>query len=305
MLMNMKELLKVADEKGFAVPAFNIGSDQLLKAVMQQVKEMKSPVILEMSPDEFNFVENSLIQSMIYEASKTDVPVVIHLDHGDKYETVVRAIQAGFTSVMIDASKLPYEENIAITQKVCEVAHLANVSVESELGTIGTTGRGIRRLWEKERKGIWWSRVSLQGWMQGTGKGNCKVVYFVEKTGIDTLAVAIGTAHGIYPSDMKPELRLDILQILKDTLDIPLVLHGGTGIPEDMIKKAISLGVSKINVNTECQLAFQEATRAYIEAGKDLEGKGFDPRKLLNPGFEAIKATVKEKMELFGSINKA
>jgi tag_bisphos_ald: class II aldolase, tagatose bisphosphate family len=143
MLMNMKELLKVADEKGFAVPAFNIGSDQLLKAVMQQVKEMKSPVILEMSPDEFNFVENSLIQSMIYEASKTDVPVVIHLDHGDKYETVVRAIQAGFTSVMIDASKLPYEENIAITQKVCEVAHLANVSVESELGTIGTTGNSI------------------------------------------------------------------------------------------------------------------------------------------------------------------
>ena len=139
----MKELLKVADEKGFAVPAFNIGSDQLLKAVMQQVKEMKSPVILEMSPDEFNFVENSLIQSMIYEASKTDVPVVIHLDHGDKYETVVRAIQAGFTSVMIDASKLPYEENIAITQKVCEVAHLANVSVESELGTIGTTGNSI------------------------------------------------------------------------------------------------------------------------------------------------------------------
>lgn len=129
MLMNMKELLKVADEKGFAVPAFNIGSDQLLKAVMQQVKEMKSPVILEMSPDEFNFVENSLIQSMIYEASKTDVPVVIHLDHGDKYETVVRAIQAGFTSVMIDASKLPYEENIAITQKVCEVAHLANLPV--------------------------------------------------------------------------------------------------------------------------------------------------------------------------------
>ena len=143
MLMNMKELLKVADEKGFAVPAFNIGSDQLLKAVMQKVKEMKSPVILELSPDEFNFVETSLVKSMIYEASRTDVPVVIHLDHGDKYETVVRAIQAGFTSVMIDASKLPYEENIEITKKVCEVAHLANVSVESELGTIGTTGNSI------------------------------------------------------------------------------------------------------------------------------------------------------------------
>ena len=220
MLMNMKELLKVADEKGFAVPAFNIGSDQLLKAVMQQVKEMKSPVILEMSPDEFNFVENSLIQSMIYEASKTDVPVVIHLDHGDKYETVVRAIQAGFTSVMIDASKLPYEENIAITQKVCEVAHLANVSVESELGTIGTTGNSI----EGGTTGIIYTDPD-------------QAKDFVEKTGIDTLAVAIGTAHGIYPSDMKPELRLDILQTLKDTLDIPLVLHGGSSNKDEEIAK--------------------------------------------------------------------
>lgn len=206
MLMNMKELLKVADEKGFAVPAFNIGSDQLLKAVMQQVKEMKSPVILEMSPDEFNFVENSLIQSMIYEASKTDVPVVIHLDHGDKYETVVRAIQAGFTSVMIDASKLPYEENIAITQKVCEVAHLANVSVESELGTIGTTGNSI----EGGTTGIIYTDPD-------------QAKDFVEKTGIDTLAVAIGTAHGIYPKTIsnyqKPNMQL---QSNRNLLPTPL-----------------------------------------------------------------------------------
>ena len=199
MLMNMKELLKVADEKGFAVPAFNIGSDQLLKAVMQQVKEMKSPVILEMSPDEFNFVENSLIQSMIYEASKTDVPVVIHLDHGDKYETVVRAIQAGFTSVMIDASKLPYEENIAITQKVCEVAHLANVSVESELGTIGTTGNSI----EGGTTGIIYTDPD-------------QAKDFVEKTGVDVLAIAFGTSHGIYTQ--KPVLDLNRITEIKNKL---------------------------------------------------------------------------------------
>ena len=239
MLMNMKELLKVADEKRFAVPAFNIGSDQLLKAVMQKVKEMNSPVILEMSPDEFNFVENSLIQAMIYEASKTDVPVVIHLDHGDKFETVVRAIQAGFTSVMIDASKLPYEENVAVTQKVCEVAHLANVSVESELGTIGTTGNSI----EGGTTGIIYTDPD-------------QAKDFVEKTGIDTLAVAIGTAHGIYPSDMKPELRLDILQTLKDTLDIPLVLHGGSSNKDEEIAKAVKIGISKINISSHIKVAF-------------------------------------------------
>ena len=253
MLMNMKELLKVADEKGFAVPAFNIGSDQLLKAVMQQVKEMKSPVILEMSPDEFNFVENSLIQSMIYEASKTDVPVVIHLDHGDKYETVVRAIQAGFTSVMIDASKLPYEENIAITQKVCEVAHLANVSVESELGTIGTTGNSI----EGGTTGIIYTDPD-------------QAKDFVEKTGIDTLAVAIGTAHGIYPSDMKPELRLDILQILKDTLDIPLVLHGTSGVPDATVTECVNRGICKVNYATDLRIAFTNGVEKVFEENPEV-----------------------------------
>ena len=266
MLMNMKELLKVADEKGFAVPAFNIGSDQLLKAVMQQVKEMKSPVILEMSPDEFNFVENSLIQSMIYEASKTDVPVVIHLDHGDKYETVVRAIQAGFTSVMIDASKLPYEENIAITQKVCEVAHLANVSVESELGTIGTTGN------------------SIEG---GT-------------TGIDTLAVAIGTAHGIYPSDMKPELRLDILQILKDTLDIPLVLHGGSSNKDEEIAKAVKIGISKINISSDIKVAFYDKCREVLNAHPEYR----EPLEIYPEPIKACREVIAHKVNLFDSADK-
>ena len=274
MLMNMKELLKVADEKRFAVPAFNIGSDQLLKAVMQKVKEMKSPVILEMSPDEFNFVENSLIQAMIYEASKTDVPVVIHLDHGDKFETVVRAIQAGFTSVMIDASKLPYEENVAVTQKVCEVAHLANVSVESELGTIGTTG------------------------IIYTDPDQAKD--FVEKTGIDTLAVAIGTAHGIYPSDMKPELRLDILQTLKDTLDIPLVLHGGSSNKDEEIAKAVKIGISKINISSDIKVAFYEKCREVLNAHPEYR----EPLEIYPEPIEACKAVIGDKINLFDSADK-
>jgi len=284
MLMNMKELLKVADEKGFAVPAFNIGSDQLLKAVMQQVKEMKSPVILEMSPDEFNFVENSLIQSMIYEASKTDVPVVIHLDHGDKYETVVRAIQAGFTSVMIDASKLPYEENIAITQKVCEVAHLANVSVESELGTIGTTGNSI----EGGTTGIIYTDPD-------------QAKDFVEKTGIDTLAVAIGTAHGIYPSDMKPELRLDILQILKDTLDIPLVLHGTSGVPDATVTECVNRGICKVNYATDLRIAFTNGVEKVFEENPDV----IDPKKYNAAGKECVKEYVMSKMKVCKSVGKA
>lgn len=283
MLMNMKELLKVADEKGFAVPAFNIGSDQLLKAVMQQVKEMKSPVILEMSPDEFNFVENSLIQSMIYEASKTDVPVVIHLDHGDKYETVVRAIQAEFTSVMIDASKLPYEENIAITQKVCEVAHLANVSVESELGTIGTTGNSI----EGGTTGIIYTDPD-------------QAKDFVEKTGIDTLAVAIGTAHGIYPSDMKPELRLDILQILKDTLDIPLVLHGGSSNKDEEIAKAVKIGISKINISSDIKVAFYDKCREVLNAHPEYR----EPLEIYPEPIKACREVIAHKVNLFDSADK-
>ena len=283
MLRNMKDLLKVADEKGFAVPAFNIGSDQLLKAVMQKVKELRSPVILEMSPDEFHFVEDSLVQSMIYEASKTDVPVVIHLDHGDTFETVMQAIRAGFTSVMIDASTLPYEENVAVTKKVCEVAHLVSVSVESELGTIGTTGN------------------SIEG-------GTTGVIYtdpeqandFVEQTGIDTLAVAIGTAHGIYPSDMKPELRLDILQTLKDSLDIPLVLHGGSSNKDEEIAKAVKIGISKINISSDIKVAFYSKCREVLKEHPEYR----EPLEIYPEPIKACKAVVADKIALFDSGDK-
>lgn len=224
MLMNMKDLLKVAQKNHFAVPAFNIGSDQLLKVVMKKVKELKSPVILEMSPDEFNFVGDAQIQAMIYEAAQTDVPVCIHLDHGDSYETAVRAIRAGMTSVMIDASKLPYEENVAITKKVVETAHIVNVSVESELGTIGTTGNSI----EGGTEGVIYTVPE-------------EAKQFIEDTGIDTFAVAIGTAHGIYPKDMKPELRIDILKDITNQVDVPLVLHGGSSNKDEEIAAAVAM----------------------------------------------------------------
>ena len=220
---------------------------------------------------------------MIYEASKTDVPVVIHLDHGDKFETVVRAIQAGFTSVMIDASKLPYEENVAVTQKVCEVAHLANVSVESELGTIGTTGNSI----EGGTTGIIYTDPD-------------QAKDFVEKTGIDTLAVAIGTAHGIYPSDMKPELRLDILQTLKDTLDIPLVLHGGSSNKDEEIAKAVKIGISKINISSDIKVAFYEKCREVLNAHPEYR----EPLEIYPEPIEACKAVIGDKINLFDSADK-
>ena len=260
MLMNMKDLLKVADEKGFAVPA-----------------------ILEMSPDEFRFVENSLVQGMIYEASKTDVPVVIHLDHGDKFETVMKAIQAGFTSVMIDASTLPYEENIAVTKKVCEAAHLAGVSVESELGTIGTTGNSI----EGGTTGVIYTDPD-------------QAADFVNRTGIDTLAVAIGTARGIYPSDMKPELRLDILQTLKDSLDIPLVLHGGSSNKDTEIAKAVKIGISKINISSDIKVAFYAKCREVLREHPEYR----EPLEIYPEPIEACRAVVADKITLFDSADK-
>ena len=297
MLMNMKELLKVADEKGFAVPAFNIGSDQLLKAVMQQVKEMKSPVILEMSPDEFNFVENSLVQSMIYEASKTDVPVVIHLDHGDKYETVVRAIQAGFTSVMIDGSKHPFEENIKLTKEVVEYAHSKGVSVEAELGKLA----GIE------------DNINVDA-RNATFTVPEEAAEFVEKTGVDSLAVAIGTSHGAYKFKGEPYLDFERLKEIHSLIpDTPLVLHGAStvlpefvkkcnefggdipgaqGVPEDMIRTATKYGVCKVNIDTDLRLAMTaEIRKHFVEHPAD-----FDPRKYLGPARDAIKGMVQHKI---------
>lgn len=284
MLMNMKDLLKVAQENHFAVPAFNIGSDQLLKAVMKKVNELKSPVILEMSPDEFEFVGYGQIQAMIYEASKTDVPVVIHLDHGDKYETVVKAIQAGMTSVMIDASKLPYEENVAITKKVVETAHIANVSVESELGTIGTTGNSI----EGGTEGVIYTVPA-------------EAKQFIEDTGIDTFAVAIGTAHGIYPKDMKPKLRIDIFNEITEEVKVPLVLHGGSSNKDEEIAAAVENGICKINISSDIKVAFYNKCREVLNNNLDYR----EPLQIYPECMEECAKVVEEKCKLFNSVGKA
>ena len=284
MLMNMKELLAVANEKGFAVPAFNIGSDQLLKAVMKESIAKDAPVILELSPDELIFVEESLIQSMIYEANKADIPVVIHLDHGDSIDIVKRAINAGFTSVMIDASKQPYEKNIEITKEVVALAHPKNVSVEAELGTIGVTGN------------------SIEG-------GTKDVIYtdpkqakdFVDKTNVDTLAVAIGTAHGIYPKDMKPELRLDILKDIKAMVDIPLVLHGGSSNKDEEIAEAVKIGVSKINISSDIKVAFYEKCREVLNANESYR----EPLEIYPESIKACRNVIANKIDLFDATGKA
>lgn len=283
MLMNMKDLLTVAQKNHFAVPAFNIGSDQLLKAVMKTVKELKSPVILEMSPDEFNFVGYAQIQAMLYEAAHTDVPVCIHLDHGDSYETVVRAIQAGMTSVMIDASKLPYEENVAITKKVVETAHIANVSVESELGTIGTTGNSI----EGGTEGVIYTVPE-------------EAKQFIEDTGIDTFACAIGTAHGIYPKDMKPKLRIDILKDITDQVSVPLVLHGGSSNKDEEIAEAVKNGICKINISSDIKVAFYEQARKTLN-----ENPGYrEPLEVYPAAMEACGKVCADKIRLFNSQDK-
>lgn len=283
MLMNMKDLLTVAQKNHFAVPAFNIGSDQLLKAVMKTVKELKSPVILEMSPDEFNFVGYAQIQAMLYEAAHTDVPVCIHLDHGDSYETVVRAIQAGMTSVMIDASKLPYEENVAITKKVVETAHIANVSVESELGTIGTTGNTI----EGGTEGVIYTVPE-------------EAKQFIEDTGIDTFACAIGTAHGIYPKDMKPKLRIDILKDITDQVSVPLVLHGGSSNKDEEIAEAVKNGICKINISSDIKVAFYEQARKTLN-----ENPGYrEPLEIYPAAMEACGKVCADKIRLFNSQDK-
>lgn len=284
MLMNMKDMLEVAQKHHFAVPAFNIGSDQLLKAVMKKVKECKSPVILEMSPDEFNFVGEAQIQAMLYEAAHTDVPVCIHLDHGDTFETVVRAIRAGMTSVMIDASLLPYEENVAVTKKVVEVAHIANVSVESELGTIGTTGNSI----EGGTKGVIYTKPE-------------EAKQFIEETGIDTFAVAIGTAHGIYPKDMKPKLRIDILNEITKEVEVPLVLHGGSSNKDEEIAAAVKNGICKINISSDIKVAFYTKCREVLEKNAGYR----EPLEIYPECMEACGCVVEDKIHLFNSQNKA
>ena len=287
MLVSAKEMLEKARAGHYAVGQFNINNLEWTKAILQTAEEMKSPVILGVSEGAGKYMCGyktivGMVEGMI-EGLGITVPVAIHLDHGS-YEGAYKCIEAGFSSVMFDGSHYPIEENIAKTRELVEVCRAKGLSLEAEVGSIGGEEDGV------------------VGGGEVADPAECKMI---ADLGVTMLAAGIGNIHGKYPANWKG-LNFEVLaKISEECGDMPLVLHGGTGIPADMIQKAISLGVSKINVNTECQLAFAAATRKYVEAGKDLEGKGFDPRKLLAPGVEAIKATVKEKIELFGSANKA
>ncbi len=287
MLVSAKEMLTKAKAGKYAVGQFNINNLEWTKAVLQTAQENQSPVILGVSEGAGKYMcgYNTIVGMVngMLETLKITVPVALHLDHGS-YEGAYAAMEAGFSSVMFDGSHYSIEENIEKTKEIIRSANEKGISVEAEVGAIGGEEDGV---------------------IGGGEVADPKECKQIADLGVTMLAAGIGNIHGKYPANWKG-LNFEVLaEIQKLTGTMPLVLHGGTGIPADMIKKAISLGVSKINVNTECQLSFAEATRKYIEAGKDLEGKGFDPRKLLAPGFEAIKATVKEKMELFGSIQKA
>ena len=283
-LVNAKDMEAKALAGHYAVGAFNINNLEWTKAILQTAQELNSPVMLGVSEGANKYmcgyeVVADMVKAMIKSLNIT-VPVALHLDHGT-YEGAKKALKAGYSSVMFDGSHYPLEENLEKTREIVTIAHFLGATVEAEVGTIGGEEDGV------------------VGMGEVADPEECALL---KSTGIDMLAAGIGNIHGKYPANWKG-LQFDALANIKAKVgDFPLVLHGGTGIPEDQIKKAISLGVTKINVNTECQLYFQEATRKYIEAGKDLEGKGFDPRKLLAPGVDAIKEIVRIKMEMFGSI---
>ena len=287
MLVSAKDMLNKARDGKYAVGQFNINNLEWTKAILLTAEELKSPVILGVSEGAGKYMCGyktvvGMVNGMLEEL-KITVPVALHLDHGT-FEGAKACINAGFSSIMFDGSHYPIAENIEKTTALVHTCDILGLSLEAEVGSIGGEEDGV------------------VGMGECADPDECKAI---ADLGVTMLAAGIGNIHGKYPANW-PGLSFETLAAVKEKVgDMPLVLHGGTGIPADMIKKAISLGVAKINVNTECQLAFQEATRKYIEEGNDLQGKGFDPRKLLAPGFEAIKATVKEKMELFGSVGKA
>ena len=287
MLVSAKEMLDKAKAGHYAVGQFNINNLEWTKAILQTAQENNSPVILGVSEGAGKYMCGyktvvGMVNGML-EEMKITVPVALHLDHGS-YEGCLACIEAGFSSVMFDGSHYPIEENIAKTKELVELCHSKGISIEAEVGAIGGEEDGV------------------------VGKGECadpNECKMIADLGVDFLAAGIGNIHGKYPANWEG-LSFETLDAIQQlTGDLPLVLHGGTGIPTDMIQKSINLGVSKINVNTECQLSFAAATRKYVEEGKDQQGKGYDPRKLLAPGAAAIKETVKEKMEIFGSIDKA
>jgi fructose-bisphosphate aldolase class II len=286
-LVSAKEMLIKAHKEGYGIAQININNLEWIKATLEAVQQLQSPVILGVSEGAAKYMGGyknvmSMVRELIAFLGVT-VPVAVHLDHGT-YEGAIKALDAGFTSIMFDGSHYPFAENLEKTKEIVAMCHAKGVSVEAEVGSIGGEEDGV------------------VGMGEIADPEECRQI---AATGVDMFAAGIGNIHGMYPSDWKG-LNFDVLaQVQKVTGGVPLVLHGGSGIPDDMVKKAISLGVSKINVNTECQIAFANATREYILAGLDLKGKGFDPRKLLKPGTEAIKQVIRTKFELFGSVNKA
>lgn len=286
MLVNAKEMLDKAYENGYAIAHFNTNNLEWTKAILEACEEKQTAVIIASSEGAVKYMGGfntvaALVKTMHDDLGIT-VPVALHLDHGT-YEGAKKAIEAGYTSVMFDGSSLPLEENLEKTREIVQLAHEKGISVEGEVGGIGGEEDGVTSAGEL---------ADIE---------ECKQLASCD---IDFIAAGIGNIHGVYPQDWQG-LNFERLKEVSDAVNMPIVLHGGTGIPEDQIKKAIELGVSKINVNTECQLAFAKATREYVEAGKDLEGKGFDPRKLLAPGTQAIKEIIYEKLDMFGSEGSA
>ena len=283
MLMNMKDLLAVANEHKFAVPAFNISDYSMMNGIFEASEEKQAPVIIAIHPDELKHTGTEIVKAIIEKAHKATVPVCIHLDHGATFEQVMLAIQSGFTSVMIDGSSLSFEDNIAVCKKVAEAAHAVNVSVEGELGTIGSTDAQA----EVSANTIIYTDPDA-------------AVKFVEATGVDTLAIAIGTSHGIYPKGMKPELKLDLLKVIKSKVSIPLVLHGGSNNPDAEIGQSVTLGVNKINISSDIKVAYYEKMREVLKDESLREPNVIQPACIA-----AMKETAYHKIELFQADGKA
>ena len=283
MLMNMKDLLAVANEHKFAVPAFNISDYSMMNGIFEASEEKQAPVIIAIHPDELKHTGTEIVKAIIEKAHKATVPVCIHLDHGATFEQVMLAIQSGFTSVMIDGSSLSFEDNIAVCKKVAEAAHAVNVSVEGELGTIGSTDAQA----EAGANTIIYTDPDA-------------AVKFVEATGVDTLAIAIGTSHGIYPKGMKPELKLDLLKVIKSKVSIPLVLHGGSNNPDAEIGQSVTLGVNKINISSDIKVAYYEKMREVLKDASLREPNVIQPACIA-----AMKETAYHKIELFQADGKA
>ena len=283
MLMNMKDLLAVANEHKFAVPAFNISDYSMMNGIFEASEEKQAPVIIAIPPDELKHTGTDIVKAIIEKAHKATVPVCIHLDHGATFEQVMLAIQSGFTSVMIDGSSLSFEDNIAVCKKVAEAAHAVNVSVEGELGTIGSTDAQA----EAGANTIIYTAPDA-------------AVKFVEATGVDTLAIAIGTSHGIYPKGMKPELKLDLLKVIKSKVSIPLVLHGGSNNPDAEIGQSVTLGVNKINISSDIKVAYYEKMREVLKDESLREPNVIQPACIA-----AMKETAYHKIELFQADGKA